>query len=116
MTPTPLEVGLKGVCPRCGARGLFAGIVKFAPVCRACGLDYSSFDVGDGPAPFLIFVIGALTVGLALWLQLSQQPPFWVHLLIWPPLVIALTLGALRIVKGVLAALEWRNRAGEAGR
>lgn len=115
MTPTPLQVGVQGLCPHCGVRSLFTGIVQFAPSCQTCHLDFSAFNVGDGPAPFLIFIIGALTVGLALWLQLSQRPPFWVHLLIWPPLVIALTLGALRLVKGVLAALEWRHQAREVG-
>ena len=51
---------LKGECPRCGASGLFEGWVRFASRCRACGLDYDSFNVGDGPAAFLILFVGAV--------------------------------------------------------
>lgn len=114
MTPTaPLAVGVRGLCPRCGARGLFAGPVGFAPTCRACGLDYAGFDVGDGAVPFLVFLVGAVVVIGAVWLQLTQHPAFWVHILIWPPLVVALTIALLRVAKGMLVAFEYRNRVRE---
>jgi len=111
--PTPLQVGLSGRCPRCGASGLFTGIVTFAPKCRACGLDFAAMNVGDGPAPFLIFGIGAIVVGLALWLEFTVFPPWWVHALIWPPVVFGMTLGALRVAKGIMIAIEWREGARE---
>ena len=81
--------------------------------CRACGLDYAAFNVGDGPAAFLTLVVGALIVGLAIALQLIARPPFWVHILLWVPLTAGAVLGALRVAKGVLIALEYRNRARE---
>lgn len=110
------RAALFGLCPQCGAGTLFDGVVQFAPRCRACGLDFSRFNVGDGPAAFLILIVGGLIVGLALWLELSLAPPFWVHALLWIPLTVALVMGGLRVAKAALLAIEYRNRAGEAGR
>jgi uncharacterized protein (DUF983 family) len=111
--PIPIIVGLRGLCPRCGAPGLFKGMVAFAPACRACGLDLESFNVGDGPAALLILVIGGLVTGLAIALELSASPPFWVHILLWLPLTAALVIGSLRVAKGALLALEYKHRARE---
>jgi uncharacterized protein (DUF983 family) len=114
--PSIREAALFGLCPHCGARSLFDGATRFAPRCRECELDYSRFNVGDGPAAFLTLLIGGLIVGLALWLELAVAPPFWVHALLWLPLTVALVLGGLRIAKAALLASEHRNQAGEAGR
>ena len=111
--PTPAHVALHGVCPRCGAGGLFAGIARFAPACRACALDFEAFNVGDGPAAFLTLGLGALISILAISVELAFSPPFWVHLLLWLPLSLILVLGALRLAKGALIALEYRNAARE---
>ncbi|MBC2779100.1 DUF983 domain-containing protein [Parasphingopyxis marina] len=110
---TPLATGLTGACPRCGARTLFAAPTRFADSCGACGLAYSSFNVGDGPAAFLTLVIGALVVVLALTVELSLGPPFWVHILLWVPFTVAAVVFGLRIGKGMLLALEYRNAARE---
>jgi len=110
---TPLTAALRGLCPRCGARTLFAGLATFAPRCRACGLDFEAFNVGDGPAAFLIFIVGGLVVGLAIAVELGLSPPWWVHVLLWLPLTAILTIGLLRLAKGLLLALEYRNKAGE---
>jgi uncharacterized protein (DUF983 family) len=88
-------------------------MVAFAPACRACGLDLEAFNVGDGPAALLILVVGALVTGLAIALELSASPPFWVHILLWVPLTAALVIGSLRVAKGALLALEYRHRARE---
>ncbi|RIA43866.1 uncharacterized protein (DUF983 family) [Hephaestia caeni] len=110
---TPIVGAIKGLCPRCGAATLFAGPVRFADRCRACALDYSSFNVGDGPAAFLTLIIGALVMALAVTLQLSIDPPLWLQLLIWVPVTAAMVIGGLRVAKGVLLALEYRNAARE---
>jgi uncharacterized protein (DUF983 family) len=111
--PTPGAAALRGLCPRCSAKTLYKGPAGFAPKCGACGLDYEGFNVGDGPAAFLILVIGALVTGLAVWLELAAEPPFWVHILLWLPLTAILVVGSLRFAKGLLLALEYRNRARE---
>lgn len=92
---------------------MFQGLVRFAPHCRSCQLDFAAFNVGDGPAAFLILLVGALITSLAIWLELAAEPPFWLHLLIWPPLILIAVLGSLRIAKGALLVLEYRNAARE---
>jgi uncharacterized protein (DUF983 family) len=111
--PAPYVTSLKGLCPRCAAPTLYKGLASFHPQCRACGLDYSSFNVGDGPAAFLIFIVGGLITGLAIWLELAAEPPFWVHILLWLPLTVVAVIGSLRVSKGLLLALEYKHRARE---
>ena len=105
-----------GHCPRCRAKTLFAGVISFAPTCRACGLDYSKFNVGDGAAAFLTLIIGGVVAALAIWLQLSAEPPFWVHVVLWVPLSTFAVLAGLRYGKASLLAAEYRRKAGEARR
>lgn len=111
--PPPIDSGLRGSCPRCGARTLFRNAVAFADECPDCGLDFSAFNVGDGPVVFLTLGIGALVTALALWVEFTFEPGLLIHVLLWVPLTAALTVGFLRIGKGWLLALEYRNRAGE---
>ena len=110
--PSSVDVALKGDCPRCGARTLFRGWVRFAHRCRNCGLAFDSFNVGDGPAAFLIFIVGTIVVVGALVLDGAASPPWWVHL-IWIPIATGLTIGGLRLSKAWLLAQEYRHRARE---
>ena len=111
--PDTTEASLRGLCPRCGAPTLFAGAVRFSERCGTCKLDLTQFNVGDGPAAFLIMIVGALVTIGAVALELSVSPPFWVHILLWVPLTLGLVLGLLRLAKGALLVLEYRNRARE---
>jgi len=113
--PGLAEAALLGLCPRCGERSLFRDWLAFADKCSKCGLDLSRFNVGDGPAALVTLAVGAITVGLAIWLQLSVEPPWWVHVLLWVPLTTALVIGGLRTTKAFLLASEYRNDAREAG-
>ena len=70
------------------------------------------FNVGDGAASFLILIVGAIVTVLALWLELSREPPWWVHVILWLPLTVGLSLGLLRVAKGLLLALEYRGGKG----
>ena len=103
-----------GHCPRCRVKTLYAGVVSFAPRCSACGFDFSAFNVGDGPAAFLTLIIGAVVSGLAIWLQLAVEPPFWVHVVLWVPLTTFAVLAGLRYGKSKLLAAEYHRKAGEA--
>jgi uncharacterized protein (DUF983 family) len=110
---SPIAAGLKGCCPRCGGRTLFAGWIKFADRCAQCGLDFAAFNVGDGPAAFLTLILGGLVAAMAIVVELTFSPPFWVHLLLWPPITLGLILASLRASKGLLLVLEYRNAARE---
>jgi uncharacterized protein (DUF983 family) len=111
--PGTAAAALLGSCPRCGARTLFDGVARFAPRCRACGLDFSQFNVGDGPAAFLTLIIGTLVTVLAITLELTVHPPFWVHALVWIPLTSAAVVAGLRAAKAWLLGAEYRRNAGE---
>lgn len=111
--PSIVQVALKGVCPRCGARTLFASYTAFADRCAGCELDLTQFNVGDGPAAFLTLVLGALVVIMAITLELTVHPPLWLHMLIWIPVTLAGVVLCLRAAKGALLAAEYRTAARE---
>lgn len=113
--PPIAKAALFGLCPECGSPTLFNGLIRFASRCRQCGLDFDKFNVGDGPAALLVMVVGAIVVPLALWLHFSVHPPVFVHLILWPIIVTALTVGGLRVAKGGLIAAE-HQREGHEGR
>lgn len=106
-----LVVGLKSRCPRCGEGKLFDGYLKIAPKCDKCGLDYSFIDAGDGPAVFIILIVGFIVVGLALFVEVTYQPPYWVHAVIWIPLTLILSIGLLRPFKAWLVAQQFKHKA-----
>jgi uncharacterized protein (DUF983 family) len=111
--PGMAEAALFGLCPDCGAKTLFAGPARFAYRCPQCGLDFASFNVGDGPAAILTLLLGALIITMAILLDIAFHPPFWVHALIWVPLTVLLVMLSLRIAKGALLIAEHRNKAKE---
>ena len=100
-------------CPRCGIGHLFSGYLHVGADCSQCGLDYTVFDPGDGPAVFVILIEGALVMGGVLWVESAFAPPLWVHAAIWIPTVIVLTLALLRLAKSTLMVLQFKHRAGQ---
>jgi uncharacterized protein (DUF983 family) len=112
-SPETANAAIRGLCPRCGAGGLFSGVTRFGLACSNCGLDFQQFNVGDGPAAFLIMIVGGFITACAVVFELKVQPPFWVHILLWVPLTAVLVLALLRVAKGVLLTLEYKNRARE---
>lgn len=112
---SPFGPGLTGRCPRCGQGRLFDGFIALRPSCEVCGLDFDFADAGDGPAFFVSFAVGMIVVGVALVLDILYEPPIWVHFIVSLPLTLVLSLGLLRPLKGLLIALQFRNKA-EQGR
>lgn len=110
---SPFSTGLAGRCPRCGEGALFHGFLTVRPQCSACGLDYSFADSGDGPAVFVILIAGFIISIIALAVELRYEPPFWVHAVIFGPLIVAVCLGLLRPMKGLMIALQYSNSARE---
>ena len=108
---SPVSTGLAGRCPRCGQGRLFDGVLKLAPRCRACGLDF--VDPGDGAAMFVILIGNILILAGALIVEFSFNPPVWVHILLWPPISLLYCVVALRLIKGLLVALQYANKAAE---
>ncbi len=112
--PTLTESALRGIackCPRCGKGKIYSGFLTLRPSCETCGLDYSFMDSGDGPAIFMIMIAGAIVVAAALIVEVKYQPPFWVHAVLWLPLILATTLLPLRSMKSLLIALQYHHKA-----
>ena len=117
--PTIWQAGFKGLCPRCGQPHLFAGpvfstkLTTFADRCSACGLDFTRFNVGDGPAAFLTLILGTIITIAAISVELTLHPPLWLQMAIWLPVTAIGVVYSLRIAKGALMAAEYRNEARE---
>ena len=110
-----IATGLACKCPRCGRGRLYTGFLTVAERCAVCGLDLKKADSGDGPAVFIIFILGILVVPAAFWVESRFGPPMWLHMTIWPPVILGGALGLLRPMKGALIALQYRHRASESG-
>lgn len=112
----PLAAGLMCRCPNCGEGPLFDGYLKVAARCEACGFDLKAADSGDGPAVFVILIAGFIVAFAALFVEIAVRPPIWVHMIIWLPLTLVLSLALVRPLKGVMLAAQFANKASEAGR
>lgn len=109
-SPPALGAGLRCRCPRCGRGPLFDGLLTVAAGCRDCGLDLRGHDSADGPASFAILLLGVVLIPLVFGLERLAAPPIWVHLAVWPPVVLALAIVVLRPLKATLIALQYRHR------
>src|SRR5690606_33886005 len=109
--PTIFRVALGCRCPRCGDGTLYDGFLNVRGRCDVCGLDMAAHDSGDGPAVLLIFLLGFLFVPAALLFESAVEPPYWLHLVIWPPVILWVTIGLLRPIKALFVAQQYRHRS-----
>jgi uncharacterized protein (DUF983 family) len=111
MTVSPLRAGLTCKCPSCGKGKLFRGFLDVAEACETCGQDFSAVNSGDGPAVFIILIVGFIVGGLAVGMELMFHPPYWLQLTIWLPTILILSIGLLRPFKAYLIALQFKHKA-----
>ena len=111
LKPDPVQIkkGLRCVCPKCENAPLFKSFYELHDTCPNCGLDLSKCDSADGPAVFLIFILGFLLVPLALLFEVYVEPPLWVHAVIWSIMTFGLTIGSLRPLKAYIIALQYKH-------
>ena len=112
-TRSPFVTGLTCRCPACDKGRLFRGFLDLRPRCENCGLDFAFADSGDGPAVFIILLAGLVVVFAALVVEFTYHPPYWVHAMLWVPLILAVTLLPLRPMKGLMIALQYHHKAAE---
>ena len=108
---SPFTTGLLCRCPRCGKGRLYRGFLTVRDRCDVCGLDFGFADSGDGPAIFIILILGFITVFLALWVETRFEPPVSVHLMLWTPLILGGSLLLLRPFKATVIAVQYRHKA-----
>jgi len=106
----PFSAGLRCRCPRCGEGKLYDGFLKVTERCGVCDLKLAHEDAGDGPAVFIILIYGLVMAVTAAVIELNYEPPFWVHALIFVPLILGGSVLLLRPFKAVMIALQFKHR------
>jgi len=109
----PVQTGLAGRCPECGEGRLFKSMLSFADGCAVCEADFRDDDAGDGPAIFVIFIVGIFIVPPALGFHMILDPPFIVTFMIWGSVIIATSLWLLRLLRGLMFNIAWQRQARE---
>jgi uncharacterized protein (DUF983 family) len=103
--------GLRGRCPACGAGPMFRAYLKVEDTCPSCGEELHHHRADDAPPYFTILVVGHIIGGSILLVdELWPEAPLWLHALLWPTLVLVLSLWLLPILKGALVAHQWALR------
>lgn len=107
-----IQTALKCLCPRCKKGALFSSLwaFDFKSTCDACRLDFSQHDNADGPAVFIIFILGFSIIPLALIADALFTLSPWAHTLLWLPLMIIVTLGLLKPLKAYIFGLQFKYR------
>lgn len=91
---------------------MFKGYLQFRDTCTECGADFKAADAGDGPAVFVILIVGAIVAPLLLILQ--RILPDIVALSVTLVATVALCIAFLPPFKATLFALQWKHKAREA--
>lgn len=112
---SPYRTGLACRCPRCGQGRVLEGLLGLREACEVCQLNYGGADVGDGPAPFAIFLLGAVLLPLMFLFRALFDPPFWLLILVSAVLIVLGTIAMLRPMKSLMVALQYRKKREEFG-
>lgn len=97
-------------CPSCGSGRLFNGYLSVCDSCDVCGEEFHHHRADDMPAWATILIVGHLLASAVLTVEQTFQPPYWVHMALWPTLGVALCLLLLPRIKGAVVAMQWANR------
>ena len=106
-----IKTGLACRCPRCGEGALFKGYLTLRDACPNCGLSYAFADPADGPAFFVMSIVGIVGMILLMAFEFTVHPPIWVHAVVTLPLLVLMCLGSLRPFKAWLVAEQFIHKA-----
>jgi uncharacterized protein (DUF983 family) len=107
-----LRRGWRKRCPNCGGGPIFDRYLHVRDECMVCGEPLSHHRADDMPAWITILVVGHMIVPMLLLVNDYWGPPIWVHMLLWPVMVLGLTLLLLPRFKAVVVGLQWATRMG----
>ena len=99
--------GVRCRCPRCGTGKLFTSYLKVVDVCPSCDQELHHQRADDAPPYFTMFIVGHLLIPLVFIVEKNWRPDWWVHLALWGPMAIVLTLWLLPMVKGAIVGIQW---------
>ncbi len=99
--------GLLCHCPNCGKGRLFRAFLKVADTCQVCGEDLHHHRADDFPAYIVIVIVGHIIIPAVLYVETHYAPSYWVHLALWLPSTIGLSVALMQPVKGAIVGLQW---------
>ena len=102
--------GMRLRCPNCGEGRMFRAYLKVAPACGRCGEELHHERAHDAPPYIVITIVGHVIVTALLSVELAYQPPVWVHMALWLPLTVLLSLALLPPAKGAMVGVQWALR------
>lgn len=111
-----IKRGLYGRCPHCGDGKLFRAFLKPVDRCANCQEDYRPQRADDLPPYLVIFIVGHIVIGGYMMTDLVWLVPTWVHMAIWVPLTLFLSLIMMQPIKGGVIGLQWALRMHGFGR
>lgn len=109
-TWTAMLRGWRLRCPSCGTGKLYRAYLKVADSCPSCREQLHHHRADDAPAYFTMFIVGHIVVAGVLAVEDIYAPSYWVHLAIWFPMLLILSLWLLPRIKGTIVALQWAAR------
>lgn len=99
--------GFSGRCPACGEDRLFYRYLKTVDGCARCGEAMHHHRADDLPAYLVIAVVGHVMVGAFVMVEAAIYWPLWLHLAVWVPLTVLLSLFLVHPIKGAVVGLQW---------
>ncbi|MBL6953590.1 MAG: DUF983 domain-containing protein [Alphaproteobacteria bacterium] len=102
--------GVRMRCPACGQGSVYGRFLKVRDDCASCGLGLHHHRADDAPPYFTMLILGHILVPLVLMLERAAMPPLWVHMSLWLPLTVILSLLLLPRIKGALIGFQWAHR------
>jgi len=100
-------------CPACGKGDIYEKLLEVSVKCSKCRQQLKEHDAGDGPVFFAMFLSAIVIIGLAFVVEIYFMIPLWLHLIIWFPATIAISIFLLRIAKSWFIGLQYLHNVGD---
>lgn len=109
--PGLVSAALSGLCPRCGAKTLFAAPAALGDECSACGLDFRDLERGGRFVGVVTMLLALVLIMAALGVDEWLRPPLWASFLFWGPVTVASVVFGLRFYKTMWVYHQYEERA-----
>ena len=104
-----IKTALRCACPLCEWGKLFVGLLTVQYRCPACDFNCGRLNADGGAAFFIIVLYSAIIVPLAAWFQFALDPPIWVHLVVWLPIIVVGAVALMRPFKAWMIAQQLKH-------
>jgi len=108
--PGLVSAALSGLCPRCGAKTLFAAPAGLADECADCGLDILGLERGGRFVGVVTMLLALVMILAALGVDEWLRPPLWASFLCWGPVTVGSVIFGLRFYKTMWVYHQYEER------